>query len=171
MLIRQQRLLPIDEWRQRVRDQGCRTISGRYLPLEGGEACEYTCTAGDFFAGNTYLVRYTTADGTSLVPYNHPDATPILIRDFVRNAAFVQEILQRWDRLKRGPVISADLLVQRCSSCDRHVVIDDVHRVVWIGVQGGLAAVLRVRELAGSRWPEDMPDMKVVCTCLRTGKR
>lgn len=168
MSMRERKPLPMDEWWRRVRTQECGTISGDYAPLEGTEACEYVCSAADFFSGQTYLVRFTNKDGSSLVPYNHPDATPILIRDFIRNPAFVQPILQRWDSTGRGPVTSADLLVQSCSSCDRRIVIDGVHRVVWIGVRGNPSADLRVTELAGARWPEDMPDMNVVCDCLRS---
>lgn len=171
MLSRERKSLPMAEWSRRVRDQQCRTISGMYKPLEGGEVCEYVCTAADFLSADTYLVRFTNPDGSSLVPYNDPDATPILIRDFVSKPAFVQPILQNWDGLGRGNVVSADLLVQRCSSCDRRIVIDGVHRVVWVGVRGNPSAEFRVSELSGSRWPSDMPDMNMVCNCLRQERR
>ena len=132
------------KWFQRVKDQGCRTISRSFVPLEGEQVWEYVCTASDFLSANSHIVKFTTPDGSALVPYNHPDATPILIREFIRNPVFVEPLLQRWDVEMRAPVNSADLLVQRCSSCDRRVVIDGVHRVVWIGVRGSPSAELRI---------------------------
>lgn len=169
--MRERKSLPMAEWCRRMRDQGCRTISGWYKPVEGGEVCEYVCIAADFLSADTYLVKFTNPNGSFLVPYNNSDATPILIRDFVRKPVFVQPILQVWDDLGRGTIALADLLVQHCCSCDRRIVIDGVHRVVWVGARGDSSEEFRVTELSGSRWPSDMPDMNVVCSCLRQGRR
>jgi hypothetical protein len=112
-------------------------------------------------------VRFLSRDGSRIVAFDDPEATPITITEFSEKPEFVRGLLKDWYNQDQGSVRSADLLVQYCSSCGRRVVIDGVHRIVRIAVEWPEDVNLHVTELAGSRWPQNMPDMGVVCSCVR----
>ena len=150
------------EWWSRVK-ANCRTDSGKYWPIRDPEAYEYTCKASEFLKELTYLVCFTSKDGSRIVAFDDPEATAITVADFVKNELFVQHILNGCNL--KEPVLSAQLLVQKCTSCQRRLVIDGVHRLVYIASQGILNADLYVTELAGSEWPSEMPDLRVICAC------
>jgi hypothetical protein len=154
--------IPLCEWQRRVQTY-CRTISGRYLPLRDPIAREYVCSTAALLRLPTFLVRFTSRDGSRLVPHDDPEATPITIAEFAKNPSFVGELLRNWDRSRR--VFSAQLLVQHCSSCDHRAVIDGVHRLIHLVSVGMLDADLYVTELSSPQWPPNMPDMKVICGC------
>lgn len=160
----ERRSITCEEWQRRVQSR-CRTISGGYLPVAGGEAYEYMCDARKFIDQETYPVRFTDRSGTRLVSYDDPEATPIRIAEFAKNREFVKSLFGGWCDSSKGPIKSAELLVQCCTTCNRRVVIDGVHNVVWIAVHGSGDEHLHISELAGSRWPRGMPDMSVVCSC------
>lgn len=160
----QRRPITLEEWRERVQSR-CLTISGKYLPLAGCEAYEYACKARNFIGEETYPVRFTDRRGIRLVNYDDPEATPIRIAEFAKNRGFVESLLAGWFDSSKGPIKSAILLVQCCATCNRRVVIDGVHSIVWIAVHGSGDEHLQISELAGSRWPHGMPDMSVVCSC------
>ena len=50
-----------------------------------------------------------------------------------------------------------------CIDCDRHIVIDGVHRITWIALDNP-GVQLKVTEISG-RWPTCTPDMNVICEC------
>jgi hypothetical protein len=64
-----------------------------------------------------------------------------------------------------GLIHSAQLLVQFCSTCQRRVVIDGVHRLLHMASQGTMNGDLYVTELEGPEWPRNMPDMSTICAC------
>ena len=160
----QRRSITLEEWRERVQRR-CLTISGKYLPLAGCKAYEYACKARNFIGEETYPVRFTDGRGLRLVNYDDPEARPIRIAEFAKNRGFVESLLAGWFDSSKGPIKSAILLVQCCATCNRRVVIDGVHSIVWIAVHGSGDEHLQISELAGSRWPQGMPDMSVVCSC------
>lgn len=151
-----------DDWWRRV-NADCRACSGQYWPIGPAEVTEYRCLAGAFLKGQTYLVRFTNRDGSRIVDWNAPEATPIRIEDFAKNPAFVSELLSEWDN--GTPITSAKLLVHHCLGCGRSVVIDGVHRIVSIATRSAYESELHITELAGSAWPSHMPDMRPVCNC------
>jgi len=163
-MLRERQPITLEEWRKRVQSR-CRTISGRYLPLAGGEAYEWACKARNFIDQETYPVRFTDRRGILLVEYDDPEATPIRIAEFAKNREFVEFLLGGWYDSSKGPIKSAELLVQCCTTCNRRVVIDGAHNVVWIAVHGSGDEHLEISELTGCRWPDGMPDMSVVCSC------
>ena len=156
--------ITLEEWRRRV-NAHCQTISRYYCPTSAARVYEYTCRASEFLELPTYPVYYTTKDRGRLVDWNDPEATAITIRDFAANPDFVKKLPHAWRHKGGGPIQSAELIVHYCTSCDRRVVIDGVHRIVSIAVQNTPDTELRVTELAGTAWPQDMPDMSVVCNC------
>ncbi len=83
----------LGEWHQRVRAR-CRTLSGQYLPLAGCHAYEYTCPADEFLNRSTYLVRFLSRDGSRIVAFDDPEATPITITEFVEKPEFVRALLR-----------------------------------------------------------------------------
>jgi len=159
------RLLTACEWWGRVK-VSCRTISGQYWPVSAADVYEYKCKVSEFLPRSTYLVRFTNKRGDQIVSWNHPEATPITISEFSKNVRFVDELLQAWDN--GTPIQSAQLLVHYCKSCNRRLVIDGVHRIVHLVAHQNFNVELYVTELAGTKWPQNMPDMSVVCICRKS---
>jgi len=158
--------ITLESWRRSVKKH-VRTLSGCYLPISSATAYRYECDLSAFLASETYLVRYTDPQGTSLVPYDDPSATPITVRDFAKNAYFAASMLADWCDPKTDPIRDADVIAHYCVGCDRRVVIDGIHRLTWLAKNSADNALLKVTELSGLSWPADMPDMAVVCACLR----
>ena len=166
-MFEQAKSIPLCEWQRRLIVQNCITLSGRYWPVRDPQAYEYRCTLGCFISQPTYLVRFLNQDGTKIVAYNALGALPITLADFVKTPDFVQQVLTP-DWHPDGPVHSAQLLVQYCSTCKRRAVIDGVHRLVYMASHGTINGDLYVTELAGPEWPRNMPDMSVICDCGRS---
>ncbi len=70
-----------------------------------------------------------------------------------------------WYEVSLGRITKAEIIVFRCSGCDRHIVVDGVYRIIWIAAYGNGDEVLDVTELSGEDWPENTPDLNVVCIC------
>lgn len=165
-MISARRAIPSCEWWSRVQAH-CTTLSGNYWPVGPASLSEYVCRASEFLNDSTFLVRFTSQDGSRIVPWNDTEATPITIKAFAQNQDFVDELFKNWGT--EGEVRSAQLLVQKCLTCRRSLVIDGVHRIVRIAVTSMLDADLYVCELAGESWPPEMPDMRTVCACRAVG--
>lgn len=161
--------IALDEFEHIVATSGCRTISvsPRYRPKANARAVTYTCTLQDFLNAPTYLCRFLDRSGAHVVSYDTPDARPILLRDFALRWDLTEEMLTRWQRLGRDvtAVSSADLLVFTCSVCQRSLIVDGNHRMVWLATSRRYDAIVSVSELEGAQWPADMPDMSVICSC------
>jgi hypothetical protein len=154
--------ITVQEWCSRVQSN-CRTISGNYLPVRDRSAYEYTCKVSQFVTEQTFVVRFTSPDGSALVPENYPGARAITVAEFAENSGFVQQLLSGWDHSE--PISAAQLLVHFCTTCNRRVVIDGAHRLVCMASRGALDSDLQVTELAGAEWPAGMPDMNTICSC------
>lgn len=158
--------ITLEPW-HRLAGENVQTLSRRHLPLSSATAYHYECDSSTFLKAETYIVRYTDPLGTSLVPYDDPSATAITVRDFAKNADFAETVLGNWYDPKLGPIENADAITHHCVGCDRRVVIDGIHRLTWLAKYGIEDALLKVTELSGVSWPDDMPDMAVVCACIR----
>lgn len=162
--------ISLDDFERIIETSGCRTISvsRRYRPRAKARAVTYTCTLQDFLNAPTYLCRFLDRSEGHVVPYDTPDARPILLRDFVLRWDLTEEMLTRWQRLGRGvtAVSSADLLVFTCSVCQRSLIVDGNHRIVLLAASRRYDAIVSVSELEGAQWPAGMPDMSVICSCL-----
>ena len=124
----------------------------------------YQCTVAEFIESPTYPVRFLKPDGTIARDYA-AGLQPIRFKDFVANDQFVASVLTGWKWSAGNFDRSAPLAVMRCSGCDRDVVIDGTHRVVWFASQGLFKERVAIIELAGVAWPSATPDMQNVCAC------
>jgi hypothetical protein len=99
---------------------------------------------------------------------DEPDdnATAITFEQFANNSAFVEKTLNGWWG-EKCRVLSAQLLVHRCTGCERLIVIDGIHRLVAIISRRTIEADLYITELAGAEWPEATPDMRRICICKK----
>jgi hypothetical protein len=169
------RRISLDEFEEIVATSGCRTISAerRYRPKVNARAVTYTCTLQDFLRAPTYLCRFLDQSERRVVPYDTPDARPILLRSFVLRRDLTDEMLTRWQRLGRDvtAVSSAKLVVFACRGCERSLIVDGNHRMVCLITSGRYDAVVSVSELEGALWPADMPDMSIVCGCRSRSTR
>ena len=156
---------PTAEFYRRLEAQDCRSQSVRYWPEQDPRTYEYTISAKDFLAGGVYLPRHASPGRNRLLPWYDPRANPITARELAENPGFVREVLDGWYQEELGPITQAELAVLHCSGCDRRIVADGVHRVLWIATQGSPDAALRVTELSGARWPKETPDFHVICAC------
>ena len=155
------------EYYSRLQAEDCRTLSARSWPGQGARTHEYLVSAADFLAGDVYLVRFVDRSRTRIVAWDDPQAAPITVREFARHPEFVREVLEDWSGAGPGPINNAELIVLHCSGCDRRIVIDGVHRILWIANQESAEATLRVTELSGAMWPRETPDLNVVCACYK----
>lgn len=137
----------------------------RGRPQKDVNAYIYSCTVRDFLTAQTYPVRFVDSARSTLLDYIHLDAQPIRIAEFCQYPDFVDSVVAGWYQPSLGPIKSAHLIVFHCRGCERHVVIDGVHRIVWIAANGLMDAQLQVTELSGTDWPKETPDMNVVCAC------
>lgn len=161
--------ISLDEFEHIVATSGCRTISAerRYRPRANARAVTYSCTLQDFLRAPTYLCRFLDRSERRVVPYDTPDARPILLRSFVLRRDLTDEMLTRWQRLGRYVTVvsSAKLIVFTCSGCHRSLIVDGNHRMVSLLTSRRYDVIVSVAELEGSQWPADMPDMSIVCGC------
>ena len=158
------REITVSDWVSHAASQA-RTLSVKYRPNSVALACTYECDAASFLSGATYLVRFTDPSGNRIVPYNDPVATPITIQRFAQNSQFADSVLKGWYQESIGEINEAEVITMHCSGCDRRIVVDGVHRITWIASNNISTAKIRVTELSGLSWPQDMPDMGVVCSC------
>lgn len=165
-----EKIITIDEF-TRIDRTHVRTLSSGFRPQKDVNAYIYSCTARDFLASRTYPVRFVDSARSRLLDYTHPEAQPIRIAEFCQYPDFVDSVVTGWYRPSLGPIKGAHLIVFHCRGCERHVVIDGVHRIVWIAANRYTDAQLQVTELSGSDWPRDTPDMNVVCACHKHSRR
>lgn len=159
-----EKIISIEEF-SRIANSQARTLSRGYSPRKDARAYVYSCIARDFLSSNTYLVRFVDSHRTKILTFNDPCAQPITIAEFCANPIFVESVLKDWYKPAIGSIDQADLIVFHCIGCDRRIVIDGVHRIVWIGANCRMYMKLRVTELSGRDWPPDTPDMNIVCSC------
>ena len=157
--------ISIPEFYRRLQAQDGRPLSVRSWPGQDPETYEYTATVAEFLSEAIYLPRHVNPGGDRLLPWDHPQANPITARELAENPVFVREVLDDWYQEELGPITQAELAVLHCSGCDRRIIADGVHRVLWIATQGSANATLRVTELSGARWPKATPDFNVICAC------
>ena len=157
--------IPTPEFYRRLEARDGRPLCVRSWPGEDPETYEYPATVAEFLSEAVYLPRHVSPGGDKLLPWDDPQANPISAGELAKNPDFVREVLDGWYQEELGPITQAELAVMHCSGCDRRIVVDGVHRFLWIATQGSTGAALRVTELSGARWPRETPDFNVVCVC------
>ena len=145
----------------------CQTLSGSARPSEGEAAYQYECQLAELVENPLYPVWFVNEAHTEFRKYDHPEARPIRAEALAALKPLVQPRLAGWYKPEAGAVAHASVIVLHCSSCDRRVLIDGVHRTMWLLSEGRTATMVEVTELSGARWPAETPDLNVVCSCHR----
>lgn len=144
----------------------CRALSGTARPSEGEDAYQYDCQLAELLP-NLYSVWFVNDTWTEFVKYNDPAARAIRAEELAP-LPFVQSRLDHWLKgADFGPITGVSAIVLRCTGCQRRLLVDGVHRTMWLLGRGEYSAPVRVTELSGSRWPVGTPDLNVVCRCPR----
>lgn len=148
----------------------CRTLSTGARPTQNEAAYQYECPLAELIKQPVYPVLYVNEAKTEFRRYDDPEARPIRVAElagFRSLMSLIQSELDKWYRPDMGELATASLIILRCLGCNRRVLIDGVHRVLWLFSHGKDATIVQVTELAGARWPADTPDFNVVCECAR----
>ena len=120
----------------------------------------------EFLQLETYPVIYTDVNKEKKLTYDHPNARPILFREFVKIPTLIHALLDHWYKPQLGVIDSAEVLTFYCEGCNRRIVIDGNHRLAWLAFYGKSDAKISVNELAGSHWPKREPDINIICECV-----
>ena len=118
-------------------------------------------------SGKSYTVKFVNAEGTRFLTNEDPLACPISLEELAKSEDLASCILNDGCVEKLGTIESAQLVVLHCSTCDRRLIVDGVHRAVWLARYGNGSEPVVVFELSGDRWAPDTPDMNIVCQCIR----
>ena len=163
------RKITYDEFWVAIRSAPCQALSGRARPSEGEASYRYDCQLAELIRKPVYPVWYVNRARTDLRNYSHTEACAIRIEELAALDQIVCPKLDQWSRSHEGPIVEASVIILHCKSCNRRVLIDGVHRVLWLLRQRALAAPIHITELSGSQWPVGTPDLNVVCKCIRQG--
>ncbi len=147
-----------------VRDAG--TLSKTARPGADKTAYTYKCTFGEFVASDVYPVKFVNTERTILLDYKDSGAKPIHLDELSRLPDLVRKIMSSWHP-EGGTITKASFITLYCTGCERRVLIDGVHRALWLATHDGQKVPVHVTELAGSQWPTNTPDLNVVCVCAR----
>ena len=142
-----------------------RTLSRTARPTVDETVYTYDCSFTEFIAGNVYPVWFVDPARTRFLNYDDPQAQPILVSELAFLQQLVENELSSWYRPELGPITRATFVTLRCTGCNRRVLIDGVHRALWLAAHNGQDIPAQVTELSGRRWPPGTPDINVVCTC------
>ena len=145
----------------------CRTLSGRARPSECEVSYRYHCQLAKLVQKPVYPVWFVNEGRTEFRNYGDPEACPIRIEELAALHRLICPILDQWRKSDKGPIVEPSVITLHCSGCDRRVLIDGVHRILWLLQHGPHAMKIHITELSGSRWPVDTPDLNVICTCTR----
>jgi hypothetical protein len=157
--------ISIDDWADEIYPY-CQTISKKYRPESDGKAYQYACEVSELLDDSHYLVRYKDVNGKLLKDYDK-HASPITVRDFIGNVDYVSEILKECQGNPDFNCRFGKYVMMTCTSCGRSIIVDGTHRIVKKVFEGRTGEVVNVYELEGSKWPESMPDMEIVCDCYK----
>ena len=148
-----------------IAERCCTTLSRRARPALDEAAYRYESRFADFLNSNVYPVWFVNGARTTFVNYDDPAARAIKLSDLAGLPNLVGPHLEIWYKPALGPVTTACFIALHCAGCGRRVLIDGVHRAVWLAVNVKADARVKVTELSGSRWPPGTPDLNVVCAC------
>lgn len=143
-----------------------RTQSRLARPSVAEQAYAFTSTVGEFVAKPTYPVWFVSSADGHPVGFDDPLAQPICYSALLERPDLVASFLAGWPSPELGPPWRAELITLYCTACDRCVVLDGNHRLLWLAANNQAAAPLLVIELAGSGWPAGTPDLNVICACM-----
>ena len=147
----------------------CRTLSGTARPTEGEIAHQYDVRLADLLQ-NLYSVWFVDDSRTAILNYNDPGARAIRAEELAALSELLRPRLEACHKgsLHLSSITEVSCIILHCTGCDRRVLIDGVHRTMWLLGRGKYSASARVTELSGSQWPVETPDLNVVCTCARS---
>lgn len=147
-----------------------RTLSRLARPSVAEQAYTFTSTVGEFVAEPTYPVWFVSSPYGPRVGFNDPQAQPIRYAALLARPELVSSLLAGWPSPELAPPSNAELITLYCTSCERCIVLDGNHRLLWLAASGHASAPVLVTELAGSGWPPGTPDVNVICACV-SGQR
>lgn len=143
-----------------------RTASRAFTP-KTIESCRILAvTVRALISERTSPVRYVDEDGRH-VGEDDSRALPIRFAAFVERRDLVESLLSNWT--PRG--FDDPIFIHRCSRCDSRVVIDGNHRIAYLATNNRLNDVVVAFELSGPDWPEETPDMRRICDCIRVRRK
>ena len=128
-----------------------RTLSSTARPSIDEAACTYDCIFEEFISGEVYPVWYVDAARKRLLRYDDPQAQPIRIVELARLQDLIGVPLDSWYKPELGPIREASFVTFFCTGCKRMVVIDGVHRALWLATHGDPRISVHVTELSGSQ--------------------
>ena len=151
-------------------DAGCLAESAKFRPLSGEMILQYDRRSCDFLHGEVCPLVFVDAALNKRVSWNESGAQPIRVAELIEQERLVSQFLCEWKNKRPGPVRTAALIVLRCSSCDRRLIVDGNHRAIWLARHGKGDEVLTITELSGEIWPHEMPDLSKICSCGTSGR-
>lgn len=151
--------------------RNCRALSVKCRPLAGESCWRYECSLRDLLSSPVYPVWFVDKGGMKFLNYDDPDARPILLAELAGAGCSlgseVRRRLDEWYKPELGVPSRACFVTLHCAGCGRRVLIDGVHRALWLIREGRLDVPVDVVELSGSTWQSCTPDLNVVCVCGR----
>ena len=161
------RIINYDDFLTAVCRAPCRTVSGNARPSEDEASYRYDIQLTELIQRPVYPVWFVNRERTEFRKYDHPEARPIRVEELAALHQLVCRKLNPWYRSDEGSIIRASVIILHCAGCNRRVLVDGVHRVLWLLRYGALTTQINVTELSGSQWPVGTPDLNVICTCNR----
>jgi hypothetical protein len=153
------------EFLSAVNSAPCSTLSGSARPFVGETAYQYDCQIADLIQWPVYPVWFVNESHTEFIGYDQPNARPVRVEDLAMMDNLIQPMLASWCKSGVNNIDRAAVIILHCAGCERRVLIDGVHRIIWLLSRGRHDATVHVFELSGSQWPANTPDMNVVCSC------
>ena len=142
-----------------------RTLSTTARPAVDEAAYTYDCSFTEFIAGNVYPVWFVDVERTCFLKYDDLRAQPILLSELARVQQLVESRVLLWYKPDFSPIMGASFVTLYCTGCNRRVLIDGVHRALWLATHGGQDVQVHVTELSGRQWPPETPDLNIICNC------
>jgi len=160
-------VIPYEGFKEAVARQCCRTLSRCARPTMCESAYTFDCSFEEFLDHRLYPVWYVNPKRTEIVRHDDPQAQAIRLLHLANLPHLVEPKLNAWYKPEQGPITSASLITLYCTGCDRRVLIDGVHRALWLAVNCRRSVRVHVTELSGSQWRPETPDLNVVCICKK----
>ena len=161
------RRITYEEFVQTAIISGCTAISARYRPRDNEQASTFSATVGVLLSDETYSVRSANASRTVFTNNDDTQACPLRFDELVATPELIDQVLAERRNPEDQPLSKASVIVLRCTSCRRSIVVDGVHRLARLAAEKQYTAPVHVLELAGSNWPLNTPDFNIVCVCTR----
>jgi hypothetical protein len=161
------RLISYDDFLAEVCRAPCLACSGYVRPSVGEATCKYDCQLRELIQVPVYPVWFVNGERTEFRNYDNPEAHAIRVEELAAMTLLVRQMLDKWYKADLGAITEASVVILHCTGCARRVLVDGVHRTIWLLNQGRTEIIMHVIELSRSKWPVGTPDLNIVCTCTR----